>query len=117
MSSLPKEKITEFRSRIDQFQIQNIPVEDMPTQIILPNTSAPPPIVQGVEEKMYRGVVKHGLRKRGETTYVGGIIEFEVNGTTALAIFSIKSFMEEGALLCVPMTEVTFLPVSRGVRY
>merc|ERR1740128_1047705 len=114
MSSLPKEKITEFRSRIDQFQIQNIPVEDMPAPINLPNTSAPPPTVKGVEEKMYRGVVKHGLRKRGDSAFVGGIIKFEVNGTTALAIFSIKSFMEEGAMLCIPMTEVMFLPVPRG---
>ena len=116
MSTLPKEKITEFRSRIDQFQIQDIPVADIPAPIILPNLAMPPPPVEHVEEKMYKGYVRYGLKRRGEDVLSGGIIEFKLGiGKTSLAIFSIKSFMELGRELCVPKTEVFFHPVSRGV--
>ena len=52
ISSLPKEKIEEFRSRIDQFQIHGIPVPDNPTlntqhsdpEIFIPDLSRPPPV-------------------------------------------------------------------------
>ena len=52
ISSLPKEKIEEFRTRIDQFQIHGIPVPDNPTlntqpsdpEIFIPDLSRPPPV-------------------------------------------------------------------------
>ncbi|XP_023325426.1 uncharacterized protein LOC111699091 isoform X3 [Eurytemora carolleeae] len=142
ISSLPKEKIEEFRTRLDQFQIHGIPVPDNPTlntqpsdpEIFIPDLSRPPPVplfgapipqaqhqmIPVAPMELTHGVVKYGLQRKGDRVLTGGLIEFFPPGPPgvrkpSLAIFSVRSLLNHGGSnLCVPDTRVTFLPIPRS---